>query len=124
LGNTTSVELAKPLVGMAQPFWLSELARLYFMGLYKIAHIRKQGIDLIIVPLDSSFGNKSEADQHEIISGLQACASSAGLAGAVVPIWRDGNGHRFIAPPNWHPFFKTFSWNDVMRNINKELTCG
>lgn len=94
------------------------------MGRYKIAHIREQGVDLIIIPLDSSFGNKSETDQHEIISALQACASSAGLAGAVVPIWREGSGHRFIAPSNWHPFFKSFSWNDVMRNINKELTCG
>ena len=103
---------------------LGHITRLYFMSQYKIAHIREQGIDLIVIPLDSSFGYKSESDQHDIISGLQACASSAGLAGTVVPIWREGSGHRFIAPPNWHPFFKTFSWNDAMRNINKELTCG
>lgn len=60
------------------------------MAQYKLAHIREQGVDLIIIPLDSSFGYKSETDQHDIISSLQACARSAGLAGTVVPIWEEG----------------------------------
>lgn len=94
------------------------------MSRFKIAHIREQGVDLIIVPLESSFGYKSNREQNEIIVGLQACASSAGLAGTVVPVWREGSSHKFIAPYNWHPFFKTFGWNDILRNINKELTCG
>jgi hypothetical protein len=94
------------------------------MAKFKIAHIRQQGIDLIIVPLESSFGHKSDQDQSETIASLQLYARSAGLAGTVVPIWREGGGHRFIAPPNWHAFFKSLGWNDVMANINKELTCG
>ncbi len=68
------------------------------MTTFKIAHIREQGIDLIIAPLDSTFGSKSKNDQNEIIASLQACASSAGLAGTVVPVWRMDNSHRFIAP--------------------------
>lgn len=94
------------------------------MATFKIAHIRQQGVDLIVVPLEPSFGHKSDHEQSEIIASLQVCATSAGLAGKVVPVWREGSGHRFIAPPNWHPFFKSFGWNDVMGNINKELTCG
>jgi len=94
------------------------------MAKFKIAHIREQGIDLIIVPLESSFGNKTQREQSEIIASLQVCASSAGLAGTVVPVWREGNSHKFIAPPNWHPFFKSLGWNQIMANINKELTCG
>lgn len=94
------------------------------MEKFKIAHIRQQGVDLIIVPLESSFGHKSNQDQTAAIASLQLHARSAGLAGTVIPIWREGGGHRFIAPPNWHSFFKSFGWNDVMANINKELTCG
>ena len=94
------------------------------MNKFKIAHIRQQGVDLVIVPLESSFGHKSNQDQLDAIASLQLYARSAGLAGTVIPIWREGAGQRFIAPPNWHSFFKTFGWNDVMANINKDLTCG
>ena len=94
------------------------------MARFKIAHIREQGVDLIIVPLYSSFGYKSRNEQDEFIGALQVCATSAGLAGTVVPVWREGSSQKFIAPHNWHSFFKTFGWNDILRNINKELTCG
>lgn len=94
------------------------------MARFKIAHIREQGVDLIIVPLDSSFGNKTQSEQSETIASLQLCASSAGLAGKVVPVWREGSSHRFIAPQQWHPFFKSIGWNQIMASINKELTCG
>lgn len=94
------------------------------MANFKVAHIREQGVDLIIVPLESSFGRKSDADQNEIIESLQMCANSAGLAGTVIPVWREGSGHRFIAPNNWHAFFRSCGWNDIIRNLNKELTCN
>ncbi|HBJ68355.1 MAG TPA: hypothetical protein DDZ09_09030 [Alcaligenes faecalis] len=94
------------------------------MAQYKIAHLRQQGQDMIIIPLESSFGAKPSSDQEEIIQSLQACARSAGLAGTVVPVWRTGSRHGFIAPPPWHPFFKSLSWNDIVRSLNKVLTCG
>ena len=94
------------------------------MTTLKIAHLREQGIDLIIVPLESAFGLKSSGEQSEIVGSIQGCARSAGLAGTVVPVWREGSGHRFIAPKNWHAFFRSLGWNDIIANLNKELTCG
>lgn len=91
---------------------------------FKIAHIREQGVDLIIVPLSSSFGQQSDADQQDAIDALQACASNAGLAGTVVPAWQQGGRVHFIAPSSWHPFFKSISWAFIQRNVNRELTCG
>lgn len=91
------------------------------MPRFKAAHIREQGIDLIIVPLESSFHHKPQQEQIEIIDELQTRATAAGLAGTVVPVWMLGNRMGFIAPPNWHPFFKSISWNDVIRNVNKEI---
>ena len=92
------------------------------MPSFKCAHVREQGIDLIIVPVNSSFAHKSDSDQHDTIEAMQLAATSAGLAGTVVPIWNIGNRTVFIAPPNWHPFFKSIAWNDVLATVNKEIS--
>jgi hypothetical protein len=94
------------------------------MNKFKVAYFKEQGVTLIVIPLAQSFGSKSTSDQNDTIAALERCAHSAGLAGTVVPVWRSGSSHRFICPPNWTPFFKTFTWNQIMANINKELTCG
>ena len=92
------------------------------MARFKVAHIREQGVDLIIVPLDSAFGNKTSNDQSSIIADLQSNATGAGLAGTVVPVWDAGGGRmKFIAPPNWHAFFRTTNLQWVAANINKEI---
>lgn len=92
------------------------------MPRFKVAHVREQGIDLIIIPLDDNFGRKTHDDQHSAIAELQARASSAGLAGKVVPVWDAGGGRMaFIAPPNWNPFFKSINLAFVAANINREL---
>ncbi|QDU45219.1 hypothetical protein Mal52_37100 [Symmachiella dynata] len=92
------------------------------MPSFKCAHVREQGVDLVIAPVNSSFGRKSDTDQQETIDAMQLAAKSAGLAGTVVPIWNIGNRTVFIAPPNWHPFFKSISWNDVLASVNKEIS--
>jgi len=91
------------------------------MPRYKVAHIKEQGIDLIIVPLDSSFHHMSESEQSKILDELQARATAAGLAGTVVPIWTIGSRMGFIAPRNWHPFFRNISWDEVLMNVNREI---
>jgi hypothetical protein len=90
---------------------------------FKVAHIREQGQDMIIVPLDSSFEGKSSRDQHETISTLQVHARAAGLAGTVVPVWDSGGGRmKFIAPQPWHSFFQSTNLRFVLANINKDLS--
>ena len=89
-----------------------------------IAHIREQGQDMIIVPLDSSFRFKSREEQNEAINSLQICAQNAGLAGRVVVCWSNGGQYQFIAPNQWHAFFKSISWDFIMANRNKVLTCS
>ncbi len=91
------------------------------MPRFKVAHIREQGVDLIVVPLDQSFHYKSEAQQTEVLDELQARATAAGLAGTVVPVWTIGSRMGFIAPRNWHPFFSSISWDDVLSNVNREI---
>jgi hypothetical protein len=89
---------------------------------FKVAHLREQGQDMIVIPLDSGFGSKIRHDQDNVIGELQSRARAAGLAGTVVPVW-DNGGERmaFIAPNLWHPFFCSISLRFVAMNINREL---
>ena len=90
---------------------------------YKIAHIKEQGVDLIIIPLESRFGDMSRVDQERTIADLQIHASDANLAGTVVPVWDSGGGKlAFIAPQQWHPFFSGLNLVWVYGNLNRELS--
>ena len=91
------------------------------MPRFEIAHLKQQGVDLIIVPVESAFGSKGQAAQHAMISELQTRARAAGLAGTVVPVWGDGRRLQFIAPKGFHPFFGGIDIQFVRANINKAL---
>jgi hypothetical protein len=92
------------------------------MPRFKVAHLHEQGQDMIIVPLDSSFEHKSSSDQSDIVDELQAHSNGAGLKGTIVPVWEYSGQMKFIAPPPWHPFFKSLSLQRVFANINKEIS--
>ena len=95
------------------------------MATYDVAHIKEQGIDLIIIVVDSSFGLKTPGEQQKMTIALQECATAAGLAGTVVPVWDTGASQiGFFAPTNWRPFFSNIDMAFVATNINRELTCA
>jgi hypothetical protein len=84
-----------------------------------------QNINVIVIFLNTTFDSKPAAEQHGIQVTLQAAARNAGLAGNVVPVWRDPFGRtKFIAPENQHPFFKSVSYEQLALQINRELTVG
>lgn len=92
------------------------------MPTFDVAHLNQQGQDMVIVPLDSSFGHKSSGEQADITDELQQRSSQAGLRGTVVPVWESGGRFNFIAPRPWHPFFKSIGMHHVARNINRSLS--
>lgn len=95
------------------------------METFQIAHIREQGVDLVITPLDTEFGLRTQTEQRRIAALLQACAKNAGLEGTVVPVWDNGDGRMaFLAPREFHPFLRTIDLSFVMANINRTLKCG
>jgi hypothetical protein len=92
------------------------------MPRYKVAHLREQGTDLIIIPLESRFGTMGSAAQAAEIKMLQIRANAAGLAGTVVPVWDAGSNRMgFRAPKQWHPYFGSISLSFVLANRNREL---
>jgi hypothetical protein len=92
------------------------------MRRYKVAHLREQGQDMIIVPLDPSFGRQTSQDQEQMIAELQMHARTTGLMGIVVPVWDGGGGRMdFKAPLQWHQYFKSINLPFIATNINTEL---
>jgi len=90
---------------------------------YKIAHLREQGQDMIIIPVTSSVGSKNQHQLNEIKNTLQTFASNAGLAGTVCLVWSTGNKFNFLAPTQWHNFFRSIDMIFVSNNFNKKLMC-
>jgi hypothetical protein len=88
----------------------------------KVAHIHEQGQNMIIFPLDSSFGNKSNHDQAEALSELECRANNAGLAGHAVAIWQHGHHTHFRGPSKWQNFLRSINMQWVLANVNRELT--
>jgi len=90
---------------------------------YRIAHIREQGQDMIIVPLESRFLNRPAAEKESFRLALQRCAAQHRLKGTDCLVWNYGRRFYFLAPPPWRLFFKGLSMAAVNRNINKKITC-
>jgi hypothetical protein len=92
---------------------------------FQVAHIREQGVDLVIIFVSESFGTKSDTEKARVAAALQICATAAGLAGNVVLVWSGSFGKvEFWAPLNQHAFFKTVSYAQLLTSINRTLTCG
>ena len=87
----------------------------------RVAHIREQGIDMIVVPLNDRFGRLMQSEQDNIIGAIQTKATMSGLAGTVVPVWENNGRMAFRAPVNWHPFFRSVSLPWVYANLNRQL---
>jgi hypothetical protein len=94
------------------------------MANFDVVHVREQGIDLIIVVVAPSFAQKATKEQNALVDTLTLCSHKAGLAGTVVPVWRAGSGFGFLAPTQWHAFFKSLTPEMLAANVNRRLTCG
>ncbi len=90
---------------------------------YQIAHIKEQNQDLIIVPISPSIDYKTQQQKDKIQQTIQTCALSAGLFGTVCLVWKSRNRFNFIAPPQWHSYFKGLNMPYVRSKLNKTLTC-
>ena len=93
------------------------------METFEVAHINRQGQDIIMVLVANAFGSLSRSEQSRISNLLEIASHSAGLKGTVVPVWDGGFGRlAFLAPIPWMTFFKSLTLEDVALNINRTLT--
>lgn len=92
------------------------------MPSFSVAHIREQGQNMLLFPLDRRFGHKSDADQQDVLSELEFRAHDAGLAGEAVALWENGNRMHFLGPPRWHNFLGSINMRFVLANVNKKIS--
>ena len=89
----------------------------------RIAHVRESGLDLVLVPFESGFGNLSLEEQQETVSAIRKTIILAGLKGEVIPVWpSDDDGTSFLAPENHHAVVKNISMDFVRANLNRQFT--
>jgi len=78
-------------------------------------------LDIMDVPVVLVFVNERPA--ADLYACLQESASEAGLRGEVVAIWPDEIGRtRFLAPPEFHAFFRVAGYDQLRAQINTILT--
>ena len=93
------------------------------MPTFQAAHLQPGGHDLIIVPVDRTFGKRSPNEQARIQEAFQRSAIAAGIAGVVVTVWEDASGKMaFRAPPTWHEFLKSIDMVYVATALNRNLS--
>src|SRR5687768_12058164 len=93
------------------------------MPTFQVAHLQHDGQDVIIVPVDRSFGKRSPSEQARIQEAFQRSAAAADIAGVVVPVWEDPSGRMaFRAPPPWHDFLKSIDMVYVATALNRSLS--
>lgn len=92
------------------------------MPRYQVAHIKEQGVDLIIIPLGAAFGSLGGSAQNAQQQELQIRATASGLAGTVVPVWEMAGNHMgFLAPTRYQQFFSSINMPYVLANLDREI---
>jgi hypothetical protein len=89
------------------------------MQTFKVAHIREQNVNLVIVFVSDAAGRLPDSEKSRLLAALQGCAISAGLAGTVVLVWSGG----FYCDTRLHAFFRSVPYTDLLASINRQLTC-
>jgi hypothetical protein len=92
------------------------------MPSYDIAYVRELGQNMILIPLDSSFGHKPEAAQNSFLFEFEKRAHNAGLRGQAAAVWETGGRTETRGPRNWAGFLGSLSMALVLRNVNKKLS--
>jgi hypothetical protein len=88
------------------------------MRSFDAAHFNIMDVPVVLVFVDQH----PSADLYAL---LQKSANQAGLTGEVVAIWPDEIGRtRFLAPTEFHSFFRVAGYDQLRAQINTVLHCS
>lgn len=88
----------------------------------KVAHIREQGQNMLLFPLDRSFGHKTPFEKQAVLTELENRAHGAGLAGRAAVFWESGGSTYSLGPKNWRNFLRSMSLRTVLASVNKTIS--
>jgi len=71
---------------------------------FQIAHLKQQGVDIIVVFVNDSVQHMSNADRGDLLAAVQSCAGAGGLARRVTLVWLYLGRMYFSGPTNQRAF--------------------
>jgi class 3 adenylate cyclase len=94
------------------------------MPRFKVAHVKLQGVDIVLVPVSPEFSVLSSADQSAAHRQLSQLCRSARLGGEVTPVWSTGpSSLAFLADAKFHPLLNgRLTPAFLQANLNREIT--
>jgi class 3 adenylate cyclase len=92
------------------------------MAKFSVAHIRSNGVDLILFPVSPEITGLSPTDQATVLKQAQSICRSAGLAGETIPVWQTATGVKFFAHERFHQILRGHLTPEFLKaNLNKEI---
>lgn len=93
--------------------------------LFYFAALDVMDVKLTVVFMETPFDSKTNAEQQEVQRAFESRAARDGLAGTIVPIWKDRDGRtKFIAPPQQRPFFQIMKYDQLRAQANGTFACA
>jgi hypothetical protein len=93
------------------------------MAKYRVAQLTHEGENVILVPMDRSFGKSVQEHKEQELTKLQAAAESTGLNGIVVAIWDSAGSVGAFGPDKWKNFAESLKWTSLRTKMNRDLEC-
>jgi hypothetical protein len=91
------------------------------MPTVEVACLTRTNQQMNVVFMSSAFGTRSRGEQEKTIRLLKLKATEAGMSGLIVPVWKDGETMKGIAPAEWQEFFKSIDWKAATANASTTL---
>ena len=91
------------------------------MPSFDVAHVREQGQNVLLFPLNSGIHHKTDREKAEILAELEARANAAGLAGTAAIVWEFGRRTHTYGPRNWQGFLSSLTMTAVLQSVNQQI---
>ena len=91
------------------------------MAKYRVAQLTHEGENVILVPVDRSFGKRAQEHREQELVKLRAAAASTGLNGTVVIIWDSAGSVAAFGPDKWKNFAENLRWTSLRTKMNSDL---
>jgi hypothetical protein len=93
------------------------------MPKYKVAQLSYEGENVILVPMDRSFGKRPQEQKDQELSKLQAAADATGLNGKLVIIWDAAGSVAAFGPDKLKGYAESLRWTSLRTKMNCDLDC-
>ena len=94
------------------------------MALKEVACLNVQGIDVILFEVENRLSLVPDKHKEARRELCQRCASSHGLTGKIVLVWRyDDGSHSSYGSPEWKAYARHLRWKQITDMFTTPIEC-